>query len=408
MEGERTQSGWGPFGVFAVGRWRLWRLPDRFLVGYVLAVDLTALTGAAVAFHALPVPERDWRPFWILIACCVVYVEVSRSIERSRAEFLDGPHIDLNSVWMFAAALLLHPGLAAVVIAVSYAYRWLRVRHREVYRQTFSAAASIVAAYLANLVPFVPHELAIFVAALLYGLSNTALITFAVHRSRPGTRLRDALFSPPEYALEASTIALGVLLAWALVDWPPMLVLIMGVTLVLHRSTLVQQLREQADADGKTGLLNAVRWTEIATSELARGRRRGMPASVLMLDLDHFKAINDRHGHLIGDKVLLAVAAALRAEVRSADVLARFGGEEFVILLPGTNRFDAVTIAERIRHRVAALTIPVAGGEIGITISIGVAAQPRDGQTLEPLLAAADRALYVAKEAGRDRVRTMP
>ncbi len=127
-----------------------------------------------------------------------------------------------------------------------------------------------------------------------------------------------------------------------------------------------------------------------------------------MLDLDHFKTINDRHGHLTGDQVLLAVAAALRAEVRSADVLGRFGGEEFVILLPSTNRFDAVTIAERIRHRVGQLMVAVPDGEIGITVSIGVAAQPRDGQALDPLLAAADRALYVAKEAGRDRVRTMP
>ncbi|WP_236808783.1 GGDEF domain-containing protein [Amycolatopsis albispora] len=408
MEGERTQSGWGPFGVLAIARWRLWRLPDRFLVGYVLAVDLTALTGAAAAFHALPVPARDWRPFWILLACCVVYVEVSRSIDRSRADFLDGPHIDLNSVWMFAAALLLHPGLAAVVISVSFAYRWLRVRHRPVYRQTFSAAASIVSAYLANLVPFAPQEFAIFGAALIYGLSNTALITFAVYRSRPGSRLREAMFTPADYALEAATIALGVLLAWALVDWPPVLVLIMGVTLVLHRSTLVQQFREQAGADGKTGLLNAAKWTEVATGELARGRRRGLPSSVLMVDLDHFKAINDRHGHLTGDQVLRAVAAALRAEVRAADVLGRFGGEEFAILLPGTNRFDAVTIAERIRRRVGQVLVPVPGGEIGITASIGVAAQPRDGHTLESLLAAADRALYVAKDAGRDRVRTMP
>jgi diguanylate cyclase (GGDEF)-like protein len=223
------------------------------------------------------------------------------------------------------------------------------------------------------------------------------LITVAVYLGTPHKRVRQALGTPSDYALEAATIALGILLAWALVDWPIALLLIVGITLVLHRSVLIRQLRDQARADPKTGLLNSASWSKDAEAELVRSVD---VTALLMLDLDNFKMINDRHGHLVGDKHLRGVADVLKSEVRATDLVGRFGGEEFVILLPRTEQADALAIAERIRRRVA--TVAVEGVDT-VTVSVGVAAHPVHGETLEEVVSAADCALLAAKTAGRNR-----
>jgi diguanylate cyclase (GGDEF)-like protein len=182
---------------------------------------------------------------------------------------------------------------------------------------------------------------------------------------------------------------------------------------VLHRAVLVRHLEEAASIDGKTGLLNAVAWHEQAERLLQRSGRADGPRGVLVLDLDHFKAVNDSHGHLAGDQVLAAVAGALRAEVRDRDLVGRFGGEEFVVLLAGPAAGAAgelEAVAERIRRRVADLRveIPTPDGPLtvaGLTVSIGVAVAPAEGADLRTLLQIADTALYAAKRAGRNVVR---
>ncbi|HEX4222891.1 MAG TPA: GGDEF domain-containing protein, partial [Pseudonocardiaceae bacterium] len=215
-----------------------------------------------------------------------------------------------------------------------------------------------------------------------------------------------------DYALEAATIALGILLAWALVDWPIALLLIVGITLMLHRSVLIRQLRVQARTDPKTGLLNVKSWSEAAAAELDRARREGTSTSLLMLDLDRFKLINDRFGHLAGDKFLLAVADTLRGEIRASDLVGRFGGEEFVVLLPNTTGEHAHAIAERIRGRIASAAVPLGVHSVEPpgpgTVSIGVATSPLHGDTLDDVLEAADNALYQAKTAGRNRTHLGP
>jgi diguanylate cyclase (GGDEF)-like protein len=140
---------------------------------------------------------------------------------------------------------------------------------------------------------------------------------------------------------------------------------------------------------------------------LDRARREGISTSLLMLDLDRFKLINDRFGHLAGDKFLLAVADTLRGEVRASDLVGRFGGEEFVVLLPHTTSDHAEAIAERIRSRVAGAAVPLGvpnPAQAGRgTVSIGVATSPVHGDTLNDVLEAADNALYQAKASGRNR-----
>jgi diguanylate cyclase (GGDEF)-like protein len=160
----------------------------------------------------------------------------------------------------------------------------------------------------------------------------------------------------------------------------------------------VRRLRAAAATDAKTGLLNAAGWERAALREVAAARRTGRPVAVLLVDLDHFKGVNDRLGHLAGDAVLRRVGAALCTGVRASDTVGRFGGEEFVALLPGAGDSDALAVAERLRARIRALP-----GE-PLSVSIGVACAPTDGVELTTLLGAADRALYRAKRCGRDRV----
>ena len=129
---------------------------------------------------------------------------------------------------------------------------------------------------------------------------------------------------------------MGALAAGAIASSSPLhAVLVLPPLVVLHRAVLVRHLQEVASTDGKTGLLNAAAWQDRAARVLERAQRGQGGAALLILDLDHFKHVNDRHGHLAGDRVLSSVAEALRAEVRDNDLVGRFGGEEFVIMLPG-------------------------------------------------------------------------
>jgi diguanylate cyclase (GGDEF)-like protein len=164
-----------------------------------------------------------------------------------------------------------------------------------------------------------------------------------------------------------------------------------------------RQLAEASRTDALTGLPNRRGFLELAGHELERSGRAGDPCNLLMIDLDHFKEINDRHGHAAGDAVLRHVASLLRVVLRAQDVVARWGGEEFIVLLPDTASAAAAGVAEKVREALASSRWEHGGVVEGLTGSFGVAAH-RHGQPLELTIAEADRALYRAKEAGRDRV----
>jgi diguanylate cyclase (GGDEF)-like protein len=144
---------------------------------------------------------------------------------------------------------------------------------------------------------------------------------------------------------------------------------------------------------------------ELAHLAFESARRFGQPLTAVMLDVDHFKSINDEYGHHVGDQVLRTLAERCRSTLRTIDVLGRYGGEEFAILLPGTTRRNAATIlAERIRHRVAEELVHTDAGPVGVTVSVGVAAMEPTTRNPEELFKRADAALYEAKQAGRNRV----
>lgn len=175
----------------------------------------------------------------------------------------------------------------------------------------------------------------------------------------------------------------------------------MAIQLADHR----RQLEELSRRDGLTGLYNKREFIRVLQEQVERNKRYGHPFHLVMLDLDHFKNVNDTYGHLAGDEVLKTVAGAIRREARTVDHAARYGGEEMVLILPETDLPGALLTAERVRSAVAALKIPVAASkDIGITVSLGVAGLPADAASGEELIAAADQALYAAKKAGRNRV----
>ena len=184
------------------------------------------------------------------------------------------------------------------------------------------------------------------------------------------------------------------------------LIVALPLATLLQRSFRHAQLLNEARADAKTGLLNAATWEREAAAEVTRAVRTRSPLAVALLDLDRFKQINDTHGHLVGDEVLRAVARLMTSVLREYDVAGRFGGEEFVMLLPQTRAPDALRSGERVREHIARLPITGPGGEhVPVTVSIGVAAlDAGSSRQLTELLSAADAALYRAKASGRDQV----
>jgi diguanylate cyclase (GGDEF)-like protein len=165
------------------------------------------------------------------------------------------------------------------------------------------------------------------------------------------------------------------------------------------------ELERQAHIDYLTGLANRGRFMELAEAEEARAARYGNPFAVLLLDVDHFKSINDRHGHKAGDAVLRALGAILRKTLREVDIIGRIGGEEFAALLPETDAIRAPEVAERVRRAIADSEMPAGDGEpLHVTVSIGVVATKENVGSIDKLLGQADTALYLAKNSGRNRV----
>ena len=177
-----------------------------------------------------------------------------------------------------------------------------------------------------------------------------------------------------------------------------------GLGVALNNSLNHEDLQRVAALDALTGVYNRRFGLQRLTEEFGRATRSGDPLGLLMLDLDHFKDVNDTYGHLVGDRVLQTVVRAARQVLREGDVLLRYGGEEFVIVLPGAGRDDVVRMAERVRRAAAEAIVTEGDQRIGVTVSIGAAGLP-DSRSTSPseLIGLADAALYTAKSNGRDR-----
>jgi diguanylate cyclase (GGDEF)-like protein len=194
--------------------------------------------------------------------------------------------------------------------------------------------------------------------------------------------------------------------------WGELLALLAPIILVAYITTMlsadiryaVDKIKRVSDTDELTGLYNMRAFTMVLSRNFKQALRYSHKLSVVMLDCDNLKQVNDTHGHESGNRLLQHVARTIRSELRGSDVLARYGGDEFIALLPETEASGAREMGERIRRAIEMSRLDVHGTDVISTVSIGIAAFPDDGGSLEMILEKADKAMYYAKERGRNRV----
>jgi diguanylate cyclase (GGDEF)-like protein len=410
-------------GRRAARNWALWTLTvPAFAV--VVLVDLLAIGYAAYAFTDVS-STMGLDVVVALTGSALIAVEGARRVERRRRR--GGPlHKDLAPAWMVAAALVLHPAMA-IVVALTLRIWWrIRAGRCIPYRWAFSTAVLVLAIGLAHATQAAVLEsvgdgrlgriVAMAAAVAVFFATDALICALAISQIIPGSTREDVLGGLDELYVDVTAASLGCLLAAATLSTPWAAVLAIPIILTAQRSLLLGQLETEAQTDPKTSLARIDWWRRRTEDLLRNARGQNEPLAVLLIDIDHFKQINDGHGHLVGDEALRAIATILRGAIRSKDVIGRFGGEEFVIALPGTSPEDAAVSADRLRSAVAAspLAAMCAGvlddadldpDTFRLTVSIGVAVFPVDGIALDELLLRADRAMYAAKAAGRDTVR---
>jgi diguanylate cyclase (GGDEF)-like protein len=411
-------------------QWKLWSLP-RAALGYVLAIDAIAITITALAvqstlFGAHPgIRGSEWAAFAVLAVASTLHLESARGIERRREMAANtSPHTNLKCLWIFASLLLLPLSLVVPLVILSYVYSWYRVYGRTVaHRKVFSTATYILASGAAAAVlraggllaePRVPTGmwslLVVLAAAATWWLVNYALVIGAILLASPEATAREALGELSDQLVVCAGLGLGIAVAALQSSYPWVVPVLMVTVLALHRDLLLPQYQRAAGTDVKTGLATPSYWASAVPAELARAETLHSTVGLLLLDLDRFKEINDTHGHPAGDQALRAVAESVRAEVRQGDLVARVGGDELAVLLPGADESEVLEVAERIRHRLSTLTVSVntmgdsSAVLTGIPASFGAAVYPHVAGTMDQLVLAADNALLTAKRAGRNTI----
>jgi diguanylate cyclase (GGDEF)-like protein len=400
--------------------WAWWRLP-WLLRCYVGAVPLAwlALTGYAAlqtSWHS-----GDLVKVLVLLSCGVISVVATPRI----AYLQSGLVRDFLTVWVLPVAILLPPVYAMVTPVPLLAVTQWRVHRGVIYRRVFTGAAiglaygtgsfafhAIPASFAGGTIGTGVHALtwtaSVAACEVIGWLGHHFLLVSAVKLSDPAARV--ALLELNREALQAdfAQIDLGIVITIVVAVNTVLAVFAVPTVLLARRFMMHARLLAESRIDTKTGLLNVATWESEAEAEIARAVRTRSPLAVALIDIDHFKMVNDTYGHLAGDKALRAVTDALREQLRSYDLAGRFGGEEFAILLPQTREDHAVSIADRLRMHIAGMSVPVSDDGkpencIRLTVSVGVAPLDDTNRELTDLLAAADSALYLAKQAGRNR-----
>jgi diguanylate cyclase (GGDEF)-like protein/putative nucleotidyltransferase with HDIG domain len=383
------------------------RLAPR-AAGYFFIVAAAAMATAVPLFSQLSLDTSGWATFVILAGIAAVAQLFVVRTPRNQS-------YHTTIVFLIPAAMLLPPALVALVAVLYHVPEWLKTRSAW-YIQIFNICnwtLAMLAAYASfhaviRLAPDskVGYALAGISAAAALVAVNHLLIAPMLHLAR-GHSVRDSgLFSFPSLSTDLVLAMLGVAMAafWTQNAW--LIPFAVAPLLLIHRSLSVPQLQEEARVDPKTGLFNARHFAAALNDELQRAERFERPLSLIMADLDLLRDINNTYGHLAGDAVLQGIAEVFRSQLRHYDVPARFGGEEFAILLPETPPEQAFEIADRIRRTVAdkLYDVETSSEPIRATVSIGVAAFPRDGSDANELIHQADLAVYRAKLQGRNRV----
>jgi diguanylate cyclase (GGDEF)-like protein len=402
----------------APSRWELWRQPGR-VWAYILGVHAAALAALVATGMSTRWQLRDAVVCGALVCCGAVTVEATRKINVAHGTVSH----DMKVVWYIAAAAVLPPFYVLLIPLLLVPPRLMRMMPGVTHRRVFSGSACALAyggagaafhllpVTVAGYDPGTGVHTITWLAALaccgaLGLVVNNALIIAALKLSDPGVGIWTQAFDKEGAVSDLCQLSLGVLIALPAAFSPFLLIVALPVVIVLRRFMMHAQLVTASRMDTKTGLLNALTWQREAELEVSRAIRIRSPLAIAVVDVDHFKAINDQHGHLGGDAVLALTAATMAALLRDYDILGRFGGDEFAICLPHTSAYEARRVTERLRDKISQISTHSPGeAPVQITLSIGVASLESSSRSLDELIAAADAALYRAKKSGRNCVR---
>jgi diguanylate cyclase (GGDEF)-like protein/putative nucleotidyltransferase with HDIG domain len=379
---------------------------------YLAILGLVTLAAGGRFYLGAPDIHHGWATFAVLAAAATIAHTFPVKSPRNAM-------YHTSVVFLVAAALLLPPELTVLIPLVQTVPEWLKERYPwpiagfNISNYTLNSLAAWGTADLINrhgagLIANSDARFAVagFVAAVSFAAVNHVLVAIILKLGRGHSFRESGLFGVEGISVDVVLTILGVSLA-AFWNWNPWLIFAaLAPLVVVHRSLSVPQLQAEARVDPKTGLYNARYFATTLAAEIARAARFERPMSLIMADLDLLRDINNSYGHLAGDAVLKGIAEIFHAELRHYDVPARFGGEEFSILLPETPPEQAMEIAERIRRAVAEreFEVETAAEPIRATVSLGVAGFPKDGADANELIHQADLAVYRGKLQGRNRV----
>jgi diguanylate cyclase (GGDEF)-like protein/putative nucleotidyltransferase with HDIG domain len=375
---------------------------------YLTAVAALAAAIAVPQLAELSPSRQDWVEFVLLAGAAAV----------AQLFVVKTPHdqsYHTSIVFVMPAVFLLPLELVVLMAVVQHVPEWLKVRYPW-FIQSFNicnhttnlVAAWATAEFVLGAWPG-GEKASIAVAGLaasaVYVASNHILLGVMLKLGRGHGFRETGLFSLESLTTDLVLAGLGILLAVLWSDNPWLIPAVVAPLILIHRSLSVPALQEEARVDPKTGLYNARHFTAQLREELARAERFDRPMSIVMADLDLLRDINNSYGHLAGDAVLKGIATIFMNQLRHYDVPARFGGEEFAILLPETAPEQALEIAERIRRTVSETQFDVetSSEPIHATVSLGVAGYPKHGSDANELIHQADLAVYRAKLQGRNR-----
>jgi diguanylate cyclase (GGDEF)-like protein len=418
MEASSVTRRW--FRYADVRDWAWWQLPP-LLRSYVGAVPLTAFVMIVYAASQTTWTVPDLLTFLLLLACGMVSVAATPRI----AYLQPGMVRDFLTAWVLPVAIVLPPVYAMLApIPLQVLTQW-RVHKAVVYRRVFTAGAigltygaasllfrqfpdSFAGSSIGSGTHALTWAVAVAVCELVGGFGHKFLILGAIKLSDPSVRLADLVLDREALVADFAEFDLSLLVTVVVAVNPVLAIAGVPTVLLARRFIMHAELLAASRIDTKTGLLNASTWEREAEVEIARAVRMRIPLAVALVDIDHFKVVNDTYGHLVGDKALRAVTDALQSQLRGYDLAGRFGGEEFAVLLPQAREQDALNVAERLRAHIAGLSVPSddedeSAGSVRLTISVGVASLDGESRELTDLLAAADAALYHAKETGRNK-----
>jgi len=376
---------------------------------YISAILLTGAVLFAAGFPWLAQDNKQWLIFAVLAGSAAVAELFPVVTPRNQA-------YQVTLVFIFAGLLLLPPGNQALLIALALLPGWVKFRYRW-YLPLFNIANFLIDSFLAQAIyswvagsrTGLPNSMVSLLAVLLmaaaFTVANHGLLAIGLRLGRGHSWRRTGLFNLDNLFLDAALSCLGVVVAILCQVNLWLLCLVIAPLFLIYRALDTPNLQEQARTDPKTGLYNARHFYQILREEVRRAARFERPLAIVMADMDLLRSINNTYGHLAGDMVINGVANIIKRSLREYDLAARFGGEEFAILLPECDAAQALAVAERIRQQVEEASFAVAtnAAPIRTSLSLGVASFPAHGRQPAEIIHQADLAVYHAKLQGRNQ-----